>query len=156
MGAAVGLLLGLGSGSAVGAEKLPITRITISLPKSPDPNVANWVGEYFSIEAKYKPDGSVIPADVQECRILVQIKQGGEPILGTYTPATAPRAEFSEMNRSWTGRAALALIGQTSVLSPGKYEVSVQFFEPPGRDSGYPISPERTQSFVIKPDRPVK
>ena len=131
-----------------------ITGINITLPANPDPKTANWGNgnSMFSISANSKPDprGGVNKA-VLESRILVTIKKGGQRICGTYTPASAPMANFNMLTKVWSGKNGVALLGQDCVLEPGDYEFCVQFFGFPVQGTPpRPLSEEKCRPFSIR------
>lgn len=133
------------------AQTYPITGITISLPANPDANTANWATgvSQLSITATGKAINGRVDGFVVESKILVIIKKNGAKICGTYTSSTAPASNFNTLTKVWSGSNAISLIGQSCVLSPGDYELSVQFF---GYSNGKfnPLSDERTKAFSIR------
>jgi len=146
----VTLLLLVISFQVVG-QTYPITSINISLPASPDANTANWGSgtSMFTITAATKVENGRVAPHVMESKILVTIKKGGARICGTYSGNSAPASNFSTLTKVWSGTNAVALLGQDCVLSPGDYEICVQFF-------GYggavvvPFSDEKCKTFSIR------
>ncbi|MFI5163168.1 MAG: hypothetical protein ACHQHN_17940 [Sphingobacteriales bacterium] len=133
------------------AQTNPITAINITLPSNPDANTANWGtgASLFMISATAKSaTGRVNPA-VEESRILVLIKKGGNKFCGSYTGSTAVASGFSTITKVWSGSNAVSLLGKDCTLPPGDYELSVQFFGN-GPVGTIPLSDEKTKPFTIK------
>jgi hypothetical protein len=107
-----------------------IPNVSISLSQNPNPNTANWGNgsSMLMINASCKSDGVRIDPLVVESRILVYIKSKGKRVCGTYTSSSAPAAHFNSASKVWSGSNAVALIGQDCTLTPGDYEICVQFF----------------------------
>jgi len=133
------------------AQTYPITGINITLPASPDANTANWgTGKsLFMISATAQSATGRIDPAVEESKLLVVIKKGGNTVCGAYTGSTAPAADFNTMTKVWSGSNAASFLGKDCTLAPGDYEVSVQFF---GYSNGkyIPLSDEKTKPFTIK------
>ena len=127
-----------------------ISAINITLPANPDAYTANWgTGTSpFIITAAVRMSNGHIDASAEDARLLLTIKKDGKKVCGSYTPATAPPANFNSVSAAWSGPAAVALLGQDCTLPPGDYELSVQFFAS-GAAAPVPISEERTKPFTI-------
>ncbi len=127
-----------------------ITGINISLPSIMDASTANWGrgSSIFTITVSTKTVNGKLDPQVMDSKILVTIKQNGNKIYGAYTVNTAPTSNFTSATKVWSGNNAVSLLGQDYLLSPGSYEICVQFF-------GYnlagpaPISDEKCKSFTI-------
>ena len=130
------------------AQQYPITSISISLPQNPDSKTINWgMGTaIFSINASTRPLAGKLDPILEGSRILVQIKKGGAKVCGTYTPLSAPAANFTSINKLWNGVAAVGLLGQDCILTPGEYELCVRIY---GGPSNTPLSEERCKAFTI-------
>lgn len=107
-----------------------IAPITISLPANPPANTADWATAMppVMINAQSKLRNGQVPGEVLESRILVTIKSSGSSICGAYTQQTAPRSNFSTVTKNWNGANVLSLLGKDCILSPGTYELCVQFY----------------------------
>jgi hypothetical protein len=127
-----------------------VTGINIALPATPDANTTNWTNgiSLLTITANaHAVSGHVDPA-LESAKILVIIKKAGTKICGFYTSANAPAAGFTTLTKVWSGNNATALIGQTCLLLPGSYEVSVQFFNY-SNNKMLAVSEEKTKAFTI-------
>ncbi len=133
------------------AQNYPITSINISLPANPDANTSNWgTGtSMFTITAITRSDASGINKLVIESKILVTIKKGDARICGSFTGTSAPQANFSTVTKVWNGKNAISLIGQDCTLTPGDYQVCVQFFVN-RQGTIIPLSEEKCKSFTIQ------
>src|SRR5687767_1679050 len=61
--------------------------------------------------------------------VMVTVKSGGTTRCGSFTPWTAPSSNInSTAPKSWIGSAAASLLGQDCLLSPGSYEICIQFY----------------------------
>ena len=133
------------------SQTYPITSITISLPNNPNASTENWgVGtSLLTITANAKAINGRVDALVEESKILVTIKKNGAKICGSYTNTSAPAANFNSLTKVWSGGVAASLLGTPCTLSPGDYEICVQFF---GTKNGAPtpLSSEKTKAFSIK------
>ncbi|MES2418773.1 MAG: hypothetical protein V4541_11340, partial [Bacteroidota bacterium] len=140
--------------SQVNAQDYPVTGINISLPPNPDANMANWGtgATQLTITANAKAVNGRVDGFLQEGKILVVIKKNGSKICGAYTSTTAPAANFNNLTKVWSGSNAVSLIGQYCNLSPGDYELSVQFFGYSNRKFN-PLSVEKTKTFTIGSDK---
>ncbi len=107
-----------------------ISPITINLPANPPANTAEWATTLppVMILAQTKLVNGQINGMVQESKILVTIKSGGNKVCGTHTPQSAPISGFTTANKNWTGANVLNLLGQDCTLKPGNYELCVQFY----------------------------
>jgi hypothetical protein len=131
------------------AQNYPITNINITLPTNPDAATANWgTGtSVFLINAVTKSDPrNGIPEEVKAGKILVTIKKDGSKICGAFTSNTAPASNFNTGTKVWSGKAAVALLGQECTLKPGDYTLCVQFFGPKFN----PLSDEKCKPFSIR------
>lgn len=128
-----------------------ISNVSISLTQNPNSNTANWGNgtSMLMINASCKSDGVRIDPLVVESRILVYIKSNGKRVCGTYTSNSAPAAHFNSASKVWSGSNAVALIGQDCTLSPGDYEICVQFFGN-GPTGTIALSEEKCVPFSIK------
>ncbi len=88
-----------------------------------------------------------VPGDVQECRILVTIKQGGSKKYGSFTQDNAPSAGITTAVKTWSGSDIAGLLGKDVVLPPGSYELCVQFFS--NKTPAKPISNEVYKIFTV-------
>ncbi|MFI5137651.1 MAG: hypothetical protein ACHQIM_07475, partial [Sphingobacteriales bacterium] len=133
------------------AQNNVISAINITLPANPDANTANWgTGKsLFMISATAQSATGRIDPAVEESKLLVLIKRGGNTVCGAYAGSTAPAADFNTMTKVWSGTNAVSFLGKDCTLAPGDYEVSVQFF---GYSNGkyIPLSDEKTKPFTIK------
>jgi hypothetical protein len=133
------------------AQDNVISAITITIPTNPDANTGNWgTGKsVFIISATAQSATGRIDPAVEESKLLVVIKKGGNTVCGAYTGSTAPAADFNTMTKVWSGSNAASFLGKDCTLAPGDYEVSVQFF---GYNNGkyIPLSDEKTKLFTIK------
>ncbi|MES2332473.1 MAG: hypothetical protein V4539_22900 [Bacteroidota bacterium] len=130
--------------------------VVILLNKDPDAITTNWGrdGSVLSITASTKPVNGRIDARVIESKILVVIKKGGAVVCGSYTANSAPAANFTEVTKVWKGNDVVALLGKSCVLSPGDYQLCVQFL---GNDAKgiFPLGEEVRKPFSILPkERP--
>lgn len=100
--------------------------ITINLPSNPSADTSTWGtgSNIFNIFVA----GSNLNM-LADGTVLVNIKSNGSVKCGS---ANASSAQPTNMNgntpKSWIGTAAQGLIGQDCVLTPGSYEVCVQFY----------------------------
>ena len=133
------------------AQNNLITAINITLPANPDANTANWgTGtSLFMISATAQMAAGRINPVIEESRMLVIIKKGGNKICGAYNNKTAPAADFNTMTKVWSGSNLASFLGKNCILAPGDYEVSVQFFGE-GPAGTIPVSDEKTKPFTIK------
>lgn len=100
--------------------------ITINLPSNPNPDTSQWGSgsNIFNIFVAGSNMNSLIESD-----ILVTIKSGGSVKCGSYTSTNAPSSNISSNTpKSWVGSSAQGLLGQDCILTPGTYEVCVQFY----------------------------
>lgn len=139
------LLLVVCSLSAI-AQTYPITNIKISLPNNPVAAVSSWPASALTIAVSANKEIDLLGG---QNKILVSIKKGGAQVCGSYSPASAPKFSFDNGAKTWNGRDALALIGQTCTLPPGDYQLAVQIFN---YNNGKTIatSAEQTRPFAIK------
>ena len=132
------------------AQNYPISGITITLPSSPDVNTANWSSSTppFLIKATARQGAAGVDKLVIESKILVTIKKGGAVVCGSYNSTSAPPSNFNTVTKAWIGTNAVSLLGKECTLSPGDYELCVQFF---GSRQGAvtPFSEESCKSFTI-------
>ena len=132
------------------AQNYPITGITITLPANPDANTANWGSGTapFLISATARQSAAGVDKLVIESKILVTIKKGGSVVCGSYNSSSAPPSNFNTVTKVWSGTNAVSLLGKECTLSPGDYELCVQFF---GNRQGAvtPFSEEKCKSFTI-------
>jgi len=135
------------------AQNYPVTNINISLPSSPDPNTANWGSgtSMLMITAGAKSATGKVDPSVEESRMLVTIRKGGNKVCGAYTGSTAPSADFNTMTKVWSGNNAASYLGKDCTLTPGDYELCVQFFGY-GTTGAAPLSDEKCKPFTIKGD----
>ncbi|MBC7615780.1 MAG: hypothetical protein H7202_06910, partial [Pedobacter sp.] len=133
------------------AQTNPITSINISLPSNPDANTANWgTGvSQLTITASGGAVNGRVNGFVVESKILVIIKKNGTKICGAYTSGTAPSSNFNTLTKVWSGSNAVSLLGQSCILPPGDYELSVQFFNYSNGKLN-PLSDEKTKAFTIR------
>lgn len=126
-----------------------IYSVNIVLPPNPDPIIATWGtgASVFSISANTTGAvaGRPTPAD---SRVLVLIKKKGTAtkVCGSHTAASAPAADFKTGTKTWSGKEAVALLGGECQLSPGDYDLSVQFFS---GSKNVALSEEVTKAFSI-------
>jgi hypothetical protein len=131
------------------AQNPLITGIVINMPASPDPNTANWgTGtSVFTISASTTPN---FLKEAMNSSILVGIRKGGAKVCGAYTNATAPASSFNKITMIWSGKNAVSLMGQDCTLSPGEYELCVQFFL-----QGRKVSEGVCKAFTVKPQETI-
>ncbi len=133
------------------SQNNPISAINISLPPNPDAITANWKGgsSLLTISATARAVNGRPDVRVEDSRILVIIKKAGGKVCGSFTNASAPAANFTTLNKVWSGNNAVSLLGQECTLPPGDYELTVQLFAngPRGLE---PISEEKIKAFTIK------
>ena len=138
------LLITLCSLAAFG--QYPVSNISITLPPNPAANTGDWAMP-FVITAQARLLQGQVPGKVMESRILVHIKKNGGKSCGSFTQQTAPLSNFNSATKSWSGAAAVGLLGNACVLPPGEYQLCVQFF------SSYApveaLSSEVCESFII-------
>ncbi|HEV8081143.1 MAG TPA: hypothetical protein VGP43_10540 [Chitinophagaceae bacterium] len=132
------------------SQSYPITAITISLPANPDASTIKWATgpSMLTITASAKPVNGRTDPRLESGKILVSIKKGGTKICGSYTPASAPSANFNAATKVWTGNNAVSLLGQECILPAGDYEFCVQFFGQ-GPTGLAPLSEEKCKPFSI-------
>lgn len=100
--------------------------ITINLPANPNADTSQWGSgsNIFNIFVAGSNMNSLIESD-----ILVTIQSGGSVKCGSYNSTNAPSSNISSNTpKSWVGSSAQGLLGQDCILTPGTYEVCVQFF----------------------------
>jgi hypothetical protein len=133
------------------AQSYPIYGISISLPANPDVSTLKWASgsSMLTISARAELIAGRVEDRVRDSRILVTIKKNGSKICGTYTGNSAPAANFSAANKIWNGSNAVLLIGQDCSLSPGDYEICVQFFGQ-GPAGNMALSEEKCKPFTIR------
>jgi hypothetical protein len=127
-----------------------VTGINIALPVTPDANTANWTSgtSLLTITANAHAVSGHVDAALESAKILVIIKKAGAKVCGLYNSASAPAAGFTSLTKVWSGNNATALVGQTCLLLPGNYEVSVQFFTY-SNNKMTAVSDEKTKAFTI-------
>jgi hypothetical protein len=144
-------LLLLLSAVQIQAQNNPIASITISLPPNPDANIANWKGgtSMLTISAMARAVNGRPDVRVEDSKVLVMIKRSGGKVCGNFTSGSAPAANFTALNKVWSGNNAVALLGQECSLPSGDYELTVQLFGngPRGLE---PISEEKSKAFTIR------
>lgn len=121
--------------------------INIALPANPSASTADWATGTtvpFIITAQAKRENGQVSSLIVESKILVTIKAGGNKVCGNYTPNTAPQSNFNGSVKSWSGAAAVGLIGEDCKLNPGTYSVCVSFWV-----NGKSISDEVCKEFTI-------
>jgi hypothetical protein len=127
----------------------PITGIIITLPQNPDAALVKWGAGTLTLSASTKMVNGRVEDRVRDCRILLIIKKSGTVVCGSFNSSSAPSANFSSANKVWSGKSAVALLGQDCTLPPGDYELCVQFFGN-GPAGVIPFSDEKCKSFSIK------
>lgn len=139
------------------SAQYPITGITITLPSNPDAETGKWASgsSLLTISASTRQIGKNgrVEGHIQESSLLVTIKKNGTVVCGTYTKSSAPMSNFNTPNKVWSGPAALALLGQECTLTPGDYELSVQFFGEGAVPGLVPFSEEKIKPFSIREER---
>ena len=133
------------------AQNYPITAINITLPSNPDANTANWgTGtSLLTITANSKGQNGRIDPSVMESKLLVTIKKGGALACGSFTGKSAPQSSFNLPTKVWSGINALSFLGKDCVLTPGDYEICVQFYGY-GTTGVAPLSEEKCKPFTIQ------
>ncbi|MEO8884508.1 MAG: hypothetical protein ABI367_00485 [Mucilaginibacter sp.] len=134
------------------AQNNLITGINITLPSNPDANTANWINgnSLLLISASTHVVNGRVDLSVEASTLLVTIKKDGTKVCGTYTSNTAPSASFNTITKVWSGNGATTFLGQSCTLSPGNYELSVQFFSYNHSTSKMAaVSDEKTKPFTI-------
>lgn len=131
------------------AQQYPITSINISLPQNPDASTNKWTSatSMLNITAMAKMVNGKIDPSVEGSKILVSIKKAGSTVCGNANINSAPQANFNSANKVWSGNAAVALLGQECTLSPGDYELCVQFFGGPRNAA---LSEQKCKAFTIR------
>ena len=100
--------------------------ITINLPPNPSSDTSQWGtgSNVFNIFVAGANMGMLM-----ESNVLVTIKSNGSVKCGSYTPETAQSSNIINATpKSWIGPSAAALLGQECILTPGNYEICVQFY----------------------------
>lgn len=100
--------------------------ITINLPPNPSSDTSQWGtgSNVFNIFVAGANMGMLM-----ESNVLVTIKSNGSVKCGSYTPETAQSSNIiNAAPKSWIGSSAAALLGQDCILTPGNYEICVQFY----------------------------
>lgn len=135
----------------IAAQNYPITSITISLPANPDANTSNWGtgSNVFSINVSTRPLSGKLDPQLEESKMLVIIKKAGSKVCGSFTKNNAPNPNFTSVNKIWNGSNAVSLLGQNCILTPGDYELCVQFFGD-GRVGVTALSEEKCKPFTIR------
>lgn len=130
------------------AQNYPVTGITISLPANPDANTANWKtgSSMLTITANVQMANGRVIETAESAKMLVTIKKAGNKVCGIYNPNSAPAANFTIATKVWNGNNAVTLMGQECTLTPGDYEICVQFFNQQG---SMPLSTEKCKAFTI-------
>lgn len=113
--------------SLVAFGQYPVSNISITLPPNPAANTGDWTMP-FVITAQARLLQGQVPGKLMESRILVYIKKNGGKSCGSFTQQTAPMSNFNAATKSWSGAAAVGLLGNVCVLQPGEYQLCVQFF----------------------------
>ncbi|MEJ7693430.1 SdrD B-like domain-containing protein [Daejeonella sp.] len=129
-------------------QSYPITT-TITIPPNPDASLTKMGAGTLILTGTAKMVNSRIDPRVESSKILVTIKKGGSKICGSYTSSSAPSANFTSPTKVWSGNNAASLLGQECTLSPGDYELCVQFFGQ-GPTGLAPLSEEKCKSFTIR------
>jgi hypothetical protein len=137
-----------------GYAQYPISSINISMPSSPAANTAAWTSAMppVMITAQAQLRNGQVPGDVQECRILVTIRQGGSKKYGAFTQDNAPSAGFTTAVKTWSGGTVVDLLGKDITLAAGSYELCVQFFS--YNTPAKPLSNEVCKPFAIADAQP--
>jgi hypothetical protein len=131
------------------AQNPLITGIVINMPAFPDANTANW-GTGTSVFTITASTTNNFLKEAMNSSILVGIRKGGAKVCGAYTNTTAPASSFNKITMIWSGKNAVSLMGQDCTLSPGEYELCVQFFL-----QGRKVSEGVCKSFTIKPQETI-
>ncbi len=108
--------------------------ITINLPAKPSASVGDWAKSTPPLTVIIQTKGN--PAQEKqpnEYRILALIKNGDQSICGKFTQKNAPSFEANSPVKTWSGSAALGLLGDECMLKPGQYQFCVQVFNIDGR-----------------------
>lgn len=132
-------------------QNYPVSRIAITIPSNPDANTANWGGgtSFFMISASTQLVNGHVEGSVVESKLLVTIKKDGAKSCGSYTGNSAPASNFNTPTKVWGGNNATAYLGKDCVLTPGDYELCVQFFGY-GAAGAAPLSEEKFKPFTIR------
>jgi len=133
------------------AQNYPISAINITLPANPDANIANWGSgnSLLVITASSKGQNGRIDPMVIESKLLLTIKKGGNKVCGSFTGSSAPASEFNTPTKVWSGKNAVSFLGKECLLTPGDYEICVQFFGY-GTTGVSPLSEEKCKPFTIQ------
>ena len=108
--------------------------ITINLPAKPSASVVDWAKSTPPLTIIIQTKGNPAQGnETKEYRILASIKNGDQTICGKFTPKNAPSFESNSPVKTWSGSAALGLLGDECVLKPGQYQFCVQVFNIEGR-----------------------
>ncbi len=131
------------------SQQLPVNNINIGLSQIPDAKTSNWTSgtSLLNITVSTRALAGKLDPILESSRILVQIKKGGAIICGSYTPANAPAANFSSLVKTWSGNAAISLLGQECKLAPGEYTICVRIYGGPNNTA---LSEEKCKNFTIQ------
>jgi hypothetical protein len=116
--------------------------INISLPTKPSANINEWAKStpplIIVLQNKNTPNQE---KGSKEYKTLVTINSNGSKVCGKYTSKSAPSFDFNTQVKTWSGDAALGLLGSDCILKPGQYEFCVQIYNLENRLVGESCKP---------------
>ena len=129
--------------------QMPISNVNITMGANPRADVSTWptTMPQLMITAQAQMRNGQVPGEVQESKILVTIKMGGSKRFGSYTEATAPNSNFNIASKSWKANEVVSLLGGNFILTPGTYELCVQYFGRGATAAWVPLSMEVCKSL---------
>ena len=120
--------------------------ISITLPANPPATTGQW-GQGTNV---FIINASGNMASMQSSDMLVFIKKGSTVVCGSNNVASAqPSGITSIAPKTWTGATANGLLGQNCSLTPGTYELCVQFYTKPLTQGRRELIAEKCKTFNI-------
>ncbi|MBC5837539.1 hypothetical protein [Flavobacterium muglaense] len=100
--------------------------ITINLPPNPNPDTSQWGSGSSIFNILVAGNNMNLLFD---STVLVNIKSNGVVRCGGTSSSSAQSSNISTISpKSWIGTSAQALLGQDCILTPGSYEICIQFY----------------------------